>query len=158
MKKIFLLSAYILAFISCSNDDVDTTKPTIDLVTPVEETIFHPGDEIAFECNFSDNKELASYKIEIHSNFDGHEHTSAQLKSEDEDHGHAWTYEKEWAFEDGLSSTLVSHQEIVVPETVTIDGEEEEIAEGHYHLGVYCLDEAGNQAEIFIEIEIEHIE
>ena len=161
MKNILLiLPVFILGFVACSDDDVDTTKPTIELIKPSDETAFHPGDKIEFVCDFADNDELASYKVDIHSNFDDHEHTtSMQMKSETEDeHGHAWTYENKWTFEEGLSTIQVNHQEIEIPLTVPHDDAEEEIAEGHYHLGVYCLDVAGNENVVFIEIEIEHDE
>lgn len=161
MKNIFLLlPVFVLGFVACSDDDdIDTTKPTINLVSPADEAVFHPGETISFECNFSDNDELASYKIEIHSNFDDHEHAAEQLKSgleDDEDHeGHAWTFDEEYSFGEGNSSELVT-QQIVIPDHIDHDGVEEEVAEGHYHLGIYCLDAAGNQQELFIEIEIEH--
>ncbi|MGQ1785013.1 MULTISPECIES: DUF4625 domain-containing protein [unclassified Saccharicrinis] len=161
MKKIlFVLPIFIFVFVACSSsDEVDTTKPTIELMKPVDGEAFHPGDKIEFICNFSDNDELASYKVDIHSAFDSHAHSAIQLKSgAEEDHGEAWDYENTWTFEDGLSTASVSHQEMVIPVTILHEGVSEEVAEGHYHLGVYCLDAAGNQSEFFIEIEIEHEE
>ena len=164
MKKIFLfIPFFVFGFVACSDDDdIDTTKPTIGLVSPTDGTAFHPGETIEFNCDFSDNDELASYKIEVHSNFDGHEHATVQLKSnmeDDHDHeeGHAWSYNEEWSFEEGQSTASVMKQ-ITIPEHIDHDGVEEEVAAGPYHLGVYCLDVAGNQIEFFIEIEIEHEE
>ncbi len=158
MKKLlFILPIIVFAFVACNDDDddVDTTKPTIDIKKPANETEFHLGDKIEFECNFTDNVELASYKVDIHNNFDDHTHEhSAQLKSEsEEEEGHPWEYIKEGSLE-GASDEVTL--EITIPETVVHDGNEEEVAAGHYHLGVFCLDKAGNENVVWIEIDIEH--
>ncbi len=148
----------ILFIVACSNnDDVDTTKPTIELIKPIDEANFHPGDKLEFVCNFNDDTKLASYKVEIHNNFNGHDHTSpTQLKAGLEEEEHPWSYQNSWNFDDGISTANIKHHEIQIPLTINQEGVEEEIAEGHYHLGVYCLDAAGNENSVFIEIEIEH--
>lgn len=149
MKKanlIYLLSLTVVFFVSCNNDDdnnVDTTKPTIVLNEPVDHEEFLPGGEIHFDADFADNVELGSYKIEIHSSSDGHGHRGVQNE------GIAWSYEESHAFDAGLKNRNV-HSHIDIP--VTINGEP--IKEGHYHLGVYCTDKAGNQQQVFVEIVI----
>lgn len=155
-KSLLVLAVIVFALTSCSDaDDVDTKKPEIDVVSPQDHDHFHPGEEISFICNFTDDTELASYKIDIHSSFDGHEH-SAQLKSgTEDDHEHTWDYEYDGVFASGATSERVE-MTITIPEEIDHDGEMEEVAAGDYHFGVYCLDMAGNQQEVFIEIEIEH--
>ena len=67
-------------FVSCSKEDEgDTIKPVIDLLEPEEGAILRIGSShgVHFEMNLHDNEAIASYKINIHNNFDGHSHTRA---------------------------------------------------------------------------------
>lgn len=150
MKKInliYALSLTALFFTSCSDDDnnsVDTTRPIIVLNEPGEHQEFLPGDEIHFDAYFSDNVELGSYKIEIHDASDGHSHE--RITNEE---GVAWAYNETRQFDPGLRNQNV-HSHIDIP--VLINGEP--IKEGHYHLGVFCTDKAGNQSQVFIEIVV----
>lgn len=141
--SILLTSA---VFTSCEKDDVDNTKPTINIVEPANEEILHAGEEIHFDCEFIDDVELKSYKIEIHINADGHSHTKTILEAET-----PWTYSNTWDFEAGKKNADIHHHEIVIP--TTIDGVE--IQHGEYHFGVYCTDVAGNESNVFIGIDIE---
>ena len=62
-------------FVSCSKEDEgDTIKPVIDLLEPEEGAILRIGSShgVHFEMNLHDNEAIASYKINIHNNFDGH--------------------------------------------------------------------------------------
>ncbi len=148
MKKHFLIYASLLLgttfIISCSSDDggnLDTQKPVIVLNEPTNEQAFHPGDEIFIDADFSDNVALASYKIEIHSAGDGHTHKQ--------------TEEGEWSYMEtntiqGNPKNYTANKQIEIP--LTVQGIE--IAEGHYHLGIYLVDTSGNEQQKFIEIEI----
>ena len=72
-----------ISFTSCSNDnDGDTTPPAINLTAPAEGAVLKIGSDIHFDMELSDNEMLSSYKVEIHNNFDGHNHTKS-LKAED---------------------------------------------------------------------------
>lgn len=150
MKKInliYVLSLTALVFTSCSDDDnnsVDTTRPEIALNEPGEHQEFLPGDEIHFDADFSDNTELGSYKIEIHDASDGHSHERTTNEE-----GVAWAYDETHEFAPGLRNQNM-HSHIDIP--TTINGEP--IKEGHYHLGVFCTDKAGNQSQVFVEIVI----
>lgn len=150
MKKInliYALSLTAILFTSCSDDDgngVDTTKPVIVLNEPGDHEEFLPGGEIHFDADFSDNTELGSYKIEIHDATDGHSHERAANEE-----GVAWAYDEAQEFEAGqMNQNVISHIDI----PILINGEP--IKEGHYHLGVYCTDKAGNQSQVFIEVVI----
>lgn len=147
MKFIPALLTAILVITSCNNDDdngVDTTKPVIALNEPGDDEEFLPGGEIHFDADFSDNVALGSYKIEIHDASDGHNHRSPQ-----DSHEVAWTYETTAQFTQNAKNENV-HIDIDIP--LTINGEP--IKEGHYHLGVFCTDKAGNQSQVFTEIVI----
>ena len=80
-KLFYIVIGLLLVLNSCGTDeDVDTTKPTIDLsiqdAFPINcDTIYY--DEVFhFSALLSDNVELGSYSITIHNNFDHHSHTT----------------------------------------------------------------------------------
>ncbi len=159
MKNTIKISTYILlvftgiAAISCSSSDLDNTKPTINNISPVHYDVLYVGESIPFKCTFSDDVELQSYKIEIHSNFDGHTHGSRINDTED---SHPWTYSKTWEFEAGKQSVTEEHQEIQIPLTVLGENNQmEPLATGNYHFGVYCMDAAKNESMVFVEVFIE---
>ncbi|TLX77063.1 DUF4625 domain-containing protein [Labilibacter sediminis] len=148
MKYTAILTALILLlFASCNNDDIDTTKPEIEIIKPVaaegEDHIeFHQGDSFDFESKFTDNLELKSYKVEIHYNGDGHEHGAQTKSATAEDHVE---WDQEWTGDlDGKEDVAKITME--VPENAE---------PGEYHLGVYCFDAAGNETQAFIEIHVE---
>ena len=67
-----------ISFTSCSNDNEgDTTPPVINLTAPTEGAVLKIGSDIHFDMELSDNEMLSSYKVEIHNNFDGHNHTKS---------------------------------------------------------------------------------
>lgn len=145
-----LLTTFILAitiFSSCDEDEVDNNQPIITIGEPAENETLYIGSDVHFECDFSDDTELASYKIEIHDNFDGHTHEKS-LQMEDD--SVAFSYNNSWNFDEGLKNAHIHHHEIVIPET--IDGVR--IAQGDYHFGIYCTDIAGNESHQFIDIHI----
>jgi len=148
MKKYIIASLAIVSvvtFQSCSSDDdagIDTEKPVIVLNEPTDHEAFLPGTEIHFDTDFSDNVELNAYKIEIHSAADGHQHKGTIVESD-------WFYSESNQIEAGLRNTNV-HKQIEIP--MEIDGLP--IEEGHYHLGIFLTDKAGNEQQHFIEIVI----
>lgn len=144
MKQIkqILWAATLIATVAACNNDVDDVKPTINIVTPTDEQGFEPGDTIWFEATFADDVELKSYKIEIHDDFDGHDHKSSVVG--------AWHYDGSWDFEKAQKTANVKHGQIVIP--IEVDGQP--IAEGDYHFGVYCADAAGNETQVFLLVEI----
>lgn len=128
-------------FAACGDDDdngngdsVDTTPPTIELISPEQDATFEAGGQINFEAIFRDNVALSEYEIDIHDNFDGHGHGKIEAEG--------WVWKE--SFE--ISGTKAE-------ESMTIDIPEDAYP-GDYHFIVYCLDAAGNQAE-FVEVDIE---
>lgn len=135
-------------FTSCSEDDdavIDTEAPEITINEPHDGDAIAPGSEMHFEATFSDNVELRSYKIEIHSDFD--EHTHAMYKSSHD--VNPWSYEETFIIPAGRT-TYDSDRHIDIP----LEFNEAPISEGRYHLGVYVTDVAGNEAQAFLEFEI----
>ncbi|MFR9166920.1 MAG: DUF4625 domain-containing protein [Dysgonomonas sp.] len=141
----FTISLLILSFslLSCSDDDNDTTKPSIVLTSPAEGQVLETGSNIHFEALFEDNEELASYKIDIHNNFDGHGHKS--LKEGDETK--PFSFNKSWKDIAGKKQAEVNHDEIFIPKDAT---------PGKYHFLVFCLDISGNEFYVARNIIIGH--
>jgi hypothetical protein len=138
-RIIVLLGLLIfMGLASCSTDEVDTERPVIQLNEPADHAHFHPGDEIHFDAEFSDNVALKQFKIDIHWGA-GHDHKSGQ----DDDHGHEWSFEHIGELQ-GRNQHI--HMHIDIPE---------DAKPGEYHFLVYCTDEAGNESFVAIEIEIE---
>lgn len=155
MKKILFKTSFIailLNFIACSNEDdngnLDTQKPTIEIIKPTDHAEFMPGDVLNLEAILQDNVGLASYKIEIHAETDGHTHEKFNKKHEDEDHAD-WLYTETQTIDANIS-TLEIHKNITIPTTI----QNLPITEGHYHLGIYVIDTSGNEQQQFIEIAI----
>ncbi|MDR1103602.1 MAG: DUF4625 domain-containing protein [Tannerella sp.] len=146
-KSIFLITGLTaLLFIVCNScrEDSDTTKPVILLIEPADDEVLQIGNEngVHFEVEFSDNEMLASYKVNIHPNFDGHTHeTRADSETVD------FEYDKSWSLSG--KNAAIHHHEIRIPENAT---------PGAYHLMVYCTDAAGNESYIAIHVELSHEE
>ncbi|MDR0386041.1 MAG: DUF4625 domain-containing protein [Prevotellaceae bacterium] len=144
-----LAATFLFTLYACENENNtakgDTTKPVIDLIEPAESDILQIGDEngVHFEAEFSDDEMLASYKVDIHPNFDNHGHASIKSTAETVD----FQYEKAWNDISGRRNASIHHHEIKIPENAT---------PGRYHLMVYCIDAAGNEEHIAVNIELSH--
>lgn len=142
---LFSILSIALALSSCEKEEVDTVKPVIEVSGPAEDAVLYIGSGIHFEVEFSDDVELKSYKVDIHSNFDGHSHKSLLAE------GAEWHFQQSWDFDAGQKNAHVHHHEIVVPEQ--INGEP--IATGNYHFMIYCTDAAGNETWTAVPVEIQ---
>ncbi|MDR1330926.1 MAG: DUF4625 domain-containing protein [Tannerella sp.] len=135
-----LAAVLSLTFASCEKDS-DTTKPVINLIEPEEGDVLQIGGDVHFDMELSDDVMLASYKVEIHSNFDGHEHETRAGEATE-----PFFFDRSWDVS-GQRNALIHHHEIVVPENAE---------PGDYHLMVYCTDAAGNEAHIARNIVLSH--
>ena len=147
MKKtiVFVASLFTVAlFIACKDEVKDVVKPTINLHEPADHDTLFVGHEVHLDMELSDDVKLKSYKVDIHSNLDGHSH--ANVKQAD---AKAWVYTKVWDLS-GLRNTDIHHHDIVVPDS--IDGSP--IAKGSYHFSVQVLDEAGNESKVFVDVVV----
>ena len=133
ISTLLFISFFAITLSSCSDsDEGDTTKPVINLISPAENSNLKIGNEkgIHLEMDLSDNEELASYKIDIHGNFDGHGHKS-------DDGTVVFKYSNSWKVS-GKNAHIHQH-EIIVPDNATA---------GNYHLMVFCVDAAGNESYV----------
>ncbi|MDG5799870.1 DUF4625 domain-containing protein [Marinilabiliaceae bacterium ANBcel2] len=150
IKNIFLI-ATLLIYMACSDDNVDTEPPEIEIVKPIEYDSVIKGDTLFVEANVWDNEYLNSWKIDIHDNFDGHTHKNGSLKNSDQnideaenDELIAWNLILEDSFPKDKSKYQIKKQ-IKVPENAE---------EGEYHLGVFASDKWGNVNQVFISFYI----
>jgi hypothetical protein len=137
--SIFFSAIFAVVLNGCQEDS-DTTRPEINLIEPAEDDALQIGGEhgVHFEAEFSDNEALASYKVDIHPNFDGHTHTRADDTVDFE-------YERSWTLSGKNAS--IHHHDITIPENAT---------PGDYHLMVYCTDAAGNEEHIAVDVVLSH--
>ena len=175
MKKsvIFLavLTIATVGFVSCENENLDNEKPVVQIVSPVEDEMVRPGNDIHFEVELSDNVALSSYKVNMHGAFDGHDHgvggTRNTINLTETD---SVEFSKTWLESDfialgeepiaGMRNATIHHHHIEIPATITrtINGEQKEmpLKEGHYHFIVYCSDESGQESFATTEIVISY--
>jgi hypothetical protein len=134
--------------VSCESGDEngDTTRPVINLIEPAQDDVLEIGESVHFEMEVSDNDQLREYKVEIHSNFDGHQH-SALRAGEYEGETVDFFFEHTWSDISGKKNAMVHHHEIVIPANAT---------PGDYHLEVFCTDASGNEAFVVRDIELSY--
>lgn len=86
MKKTYrflsIAALLTIVFAGCkkdSNNEIDTEYPEIITTTssaPQQCGVFTRGQTYTFKAIFSDNKELGAYSLDIHHNFDHHNHST----------------------------------------------------------------------------------
>ena len=129
LKKLILSMALVglVMMTGCNPDDEE--NPVINLFKPVEGSTFVGGTVIPFEATFTDDVELKNYQIDIHQNFEG-----GVLD--------AWTYD-------------VTNQLDNASKAETADCNlAEDINSGEYVFRVFCRDQALNEVETQVLINI----
>ncbi len=136
---VYLTAISSVIFSSCDDNSNDTTKPVINLIEPEEGDVLLIGDEhgIHLDMELSDDVMLKSYKVDIHSNFDGHAHSSSLNVRSDVGTTVDFTFNKSWDVSG--KNEYVHHHEIKIPANAT---------PGSYHLMIYCTDAAGNESRV----------
>lgn len=129
-----LFTSICSVFTACDDNKGDTEKPIIDLHAPTEGAVLKTGSHIHFDMDLSDNDELRSYKVDIHSAA-GHSHDTKAEAS-------VTIFNKSWPLEG--RNAHIHHHEIEIPANA---------AEGKYHFMVYCTDKSGNESYIVRSIE-----
>jgi hypothetical protein len=143
---ICLMAVFSFLFVSC--DDGDTTKPVINLEEPADGDTLQIGNSVHFEGEFSDNEALASYRVNIHDNFDDHgSHRSSTLEVEPV----PFAFDSVWVISG--KNFPIHHHDIFIPQT---DKDGQPYAEGKYHFIVYCADVAGNISLVEKDVVLSH--
>ena len=152
-KDLFLLLLCALCACSSSSDDrsKDMTMPEISgkgiIPTPENCQAFGLGDTIRFHYIFTDDRELGSFNIEIHNNFDHHTHSTSAVECVMEPAKQPvrpWVYNKDQRIPKGQRFHEALF-DIVVPKDVD---------PGDYHFMSRLTDQAGWQQLKSVSIKL----
>lgn len=157
MKKIKLFSLLLITVFSLSlltscgggggggsTPVKDTTPPVITNLTPANNTTIVIGNPIVVTANVADNEELASYKINIHDNFDNHgSHTRGIM----DQIPFAATVE-------GKLSGKTDQIKEVIDLPIYAPDNTSRYQAGEYHVVLTVTDKAGNETVAFSSIKL----
>lgn len=143
MKKMFkparlfaFMAASAFMFLPSCDDEsaevVDLTAPEIANVAN-NETV-EPGGTLVLTFDLEDNIALGEVKINIHDDFDGHDHGRVRSKAE------PFEYES-------ILDEMKGEKTFRVEEQISIPAD---AATGPYHLQINYFDENGNQGEFYV--------
>lgn len=79
MKKLSIILVLTVFFIGCKKEEIDNTPPEIDpdyTSFPIQCSEIKRGEMFVFKARFIDDIELGSFGIDIHHNFDHHNHST----------------------------------------------------------------------------------
>lgn len=122
---IFSVAAVLLLIQSCKKGDKE--NPKVVITSPADSSVFSAGGNLPVNALITDNEALSQFKIDIHENFEGHEH--------DKSTGVIWSKIIIENISGVESSPTVS---IPIPANA---------GAGWYHLILTAVDAAGNQSE-----------
>ncbi|NLO69858.1 MAG: DUF4625 domain-containing protein [Porphyromonadaceae bacterium] len=157
MKKILIFNFSVFTLLilfgitSCKKDEIDVEKPVIQIVAPKDHAVLKIGDEhgVRLDMLLTDNEALSSYKINIHGNFEGHNHAPKQrFKAPAENDSVQFEFTKVWTDISGQKSATIHHHDILIPK----EQNGKPIKAGPYHFMVYCLDKAGNESYTAVDV------
>lgn len=154
MKKLFSLLAIIgILFLSCSKDkeEIDDIYPEISIdfegAFPQNcDTLFR-GESFTVVVKLSDNKELGSYSINLHHNFDHHNHSTEInqcVMGEEQTPVNPFLYNKAISIDAGTTNYTTNLQ-IEIPADVDT---------GDYHFMVKVTDKEGWQTMKGLSLKI----
>jgi hypothetical protein len=118
------LSLIALMLFACSND---TLPPQVTISSPQEEVRLATGAPLNIAVSYADNDILRQYKLDIHPNFDGH------------NHGKPAGLNVGWdtiIVGNLFGATQNIQQNLMVPQNIRT---------GEYHLTAFALDVSGNE-------------
>lgn len=127
--------AIMLVSFSCKDDTpevVDTEKP--EIIDVQHDEVVEPGGELEISFLLEDNVALGEVRINIHDDFDGHEHERIRLETT------PFSY-------DNILDEMKGQKTYIVQEQIPIP---ESAATGVYHLQIRFIDAAGNEGDLFV--------
>ncbi len=145
MRKIsFALLAGIVLCSCGEKETIDNEKPsfksvkinTVEQINATTETEVVTNEEFKIDIDVADNIDLSQLKVEIHENFDGHNHAKIAVLDT-------------FAFNEIHTITGKNATKSLNIWTNTTD-----IANGDYHLELQVLDKSGNSTEYVVPFEI----
>lgn len=148
---LLLIITIQFTFVGCDDDSdaIDTTPPTIELIDPVNGEFLNAGGYAHLDAHLIDDIELASYKLEIHENFDSHTHGRIAASNNDPSLIQ-WSFNQSYEVPSGLKEYLAElDEEIEIPSNAMA---------GPYHYILQAIDASGNSTSFqdgsTVEIEI----
>lgn len=147
----FALTSTLIACSGSDDDKIDTEYPVIDISAanafPIQCSEVTRGQKFTFKAKFTDNAQLGSYSLDIHHNFDHHNHSTEVNDCAAEavkKPVKPMLYINSVTIPDGLKSYEAS-QEINIPA---------DIDPGDYHFLIRLTDKEGWQTIKGISIKI----
>ena len=136
MKKLLYISLVLLA-IACSKQEIDTVKPTINVMHLSTGDSFNTGTDMHIHGVFADETALKSFHIEVGTyiaeeddmHHEGQDHTHDHKRS-------SWTWDTT-ANISGKSHTL-HYPNFTIPSTIDT---------GMYQIVFNCMDSSNNMAD-----------
>lgn len=143
---------------SCERNMIDKEKPVIDLnqpgTFPVNCDTIYFGETFLFSITFTDNRELGSYSIDIHHNFDHHSHSTEVTEcalNPVKVPVNPLTFIQDYEIPGGLASYHTS-MSVTIPSGNTND----QFDEGDYHLFISLTDNEGWSRQKGLSIKMLH--
>ncbi len=139
LYKVLLMALCVAVLAGCDSEDIDDTYPEIQLLQPVNCDTAVVGNQLMIKALLTDNVELGSYSIDIHHNFDHHNHTTEMeecVLSPKKSAVNPFNYIKGYEISPGLKEKEVTLH-IDLPAAVDT---------GDYHLMLRLTDRAGWQS------------
>lgn len=144
-KALTLLALTAIMLTACNKEETDQEKPVINLTTenafPQNCDTLWLGETFTFRAVFTDNQELGSFSIEIHEDFDHHEHSTETEICEpmpEKEPVNPFEYLQDFAIPEGIS-----HYEAEVEITIPESNGEGMLDEGDYHFFISLTDREG---------------
>ncbi len=136
------IAIFALLFASaCDDEETDLMRPEIEVASPAEDAEFAVGTAIPFQATFSDDQGMSGFSIEVHDNFDGHDHKRTKNLVR-------WDWSGNFEAT-GATFNANMGSEIAIPENA---------AAGPYHFIVSAIDASGNattfQDGSSVEVEV----
>ena len=157
-KKIIFLLLSVVVFACSETDDKDELKPRIVMtgeeVFPNNCDTLYFGETFTFRSHFSDDRELGSFSISVHNNFDHHSHSTevaecalAPVKTP----VNPFSFIEDYPIPEGTKEYEVN-MSVEIPSgegTTPFD-------EGDYHFFISLTDKAGWSTQKGLSIKILH--
>lgn len=151
-----LIITGIISFNACNEGDIDKEKPVIDLsiadAFPVNCDTLYFGESFTLRVRFTDNAELGSYSVEIHNNFDHHEHSTEVEECDtdpDKEPVNPWVFIQDYDITPG-SVEYLTDIEIEIPSSDDLGLYDE----GDYHFYISLTDAEGWSAQKGLSVKI----
>lgn len=153
-KTLFSLLLGLAALAACDKGDdteKDLQKPTISgdgiVASPIDCQQYKRGETLPVSYLFADNRELGEYTLEVHNNFDHHNHdkhnTSCE-KDKDKTPVNPWVFKKTYKIPN-KQKTYTARQDLSIPT---------DIDTGDYHFMIYLTDATGHMQTLPVSIKI----